>query len=123
MILDILIWLIAIFTVGLVIFAICSWIIGLIRGTVSLYKQPEKILVIGKTVLQYILGFAAILFFLLISRTIVGEFKKRYVLPHKERLEFLQTNCQLIDIGYEILNDGKSTYKCPNGKEYQEANN
>ena len=39
---------------------------------------------------------------------------------HKARLEFLHENCVLIDLGYEILNNGKSTFKCPNGKEYKE---
>lgn len=42
-----------------------------------------------------------------------------YKSPHQRRLEFLESNCWQIDIGYEILNNGKSTYKCPNGKEYQ----
>ena len=43
-----------------------------------------------------------------------------YKTPHEQRLEFLKTNCDLVDEDYEILNNGKSTYKCPNGKEYKE---
>lgn len=39
---------------------------------------------------------------------------------HQKRLDFPGNNCTQIDYGYEILNHGKSTYKCPNGKEYSE---
>jgi hypothetical protein len=38
--------------------------------------------------------------------------------PRQQRLEFLQANCKHIDIEYKVLNNGKFTYKCPNGKEY-----
>lgn len=48
------------------------------------------------------------------------EKMETYTTAHQQRLDFLNTNCKLIDQGYEILNNGKSTYKCPNGKEYKE---
>ena len=39
---------------------------------------------------------------------------------HQRRIKFLEVNCYQIDQGYEILNNGKLTYKCPNGKTYKE---
>ena len=42
-----------------------------------------------------------------------------YKTADKQRLEFLKTNCHQVDEDYAILNDGKSFYKCPNGKEYK----
>ncbi len=36
-----------------------------------------------------------------------------------KRVDFLIAHCQLIT-GYEDLNDGKTTFKCPDGKEYIE---
>lgn len=48
------------------------------------------------------------------------KFMESYRSPHQQRVEFLQSKCERIDIGYEILNSGKLTYKCPNGKEYKE---
>ena len=47
------------------------------------------------------------------------KFMESYRSPHQQRVEFLQNKCERIDIGYEILNNNKSTYKCPNGKEYK----
>jgi len=47
------------------------------------------------------------------------KFMASYKSPYQQRLEFLETHCQQIDIGYEVLNNGKITYKCPNGKEYK----
>ena len=40
--------------------------------------------------------------------------------PHQKRVGFLVENCWRIDYGYEILNDGRLSYKCPNGREYKE---
>lgn len=44
---------------------------------------------------------------------------ENYKSDHQIRLEFLNNNCYLVDVGYEIFYDGKSTYKCLNGKEYR----
>lgn len=49
-----------------------------------------------------------------------SKYYSNFKTEHQKRLEFLQENCEKIDIGYEILNNGKSSYKCPNGKEYKE---
>ena len=49
-----------------------------------------------------------------------SKYYSNFKTEHQKRLEFLEENCERIDIGYEILNNGKSTYKCPNGKEYLE---
>ena len=38
----------------------------------------------------------------------------------QQRQDFLETNCYRVDIGYEVLSNGKAIYKCPNGKEYKE---
>lgn len=44
----------------------------------------------------------------------------RMVYPsYYKRVDFLKNNCEEIS-GYEDLNYGKTTFKCPNGKEYME---
>lgn len=61
-----------------------------------------------------------VVYFVLYFVGVVYNHIKDYKTEHQKRIEFLENNCFKIDIGYEILNDGKSTYKCPNGKEYIE---
>ena len=48
------------------------------------------------------------------------KFMASYKSPHQQKLEFLEENCKQIDMEYAILNNRKSVYKCPNGKEYKE---
>jgi hypothetical protein len=45
---------------------------------------------------------------------------KKFKTSRQQRIEFLKEYCHKVNVGYEILNDGKSIYKCPDGKEYSE---
>lgn len=87
------------------------------------FYQHEKLYNSIKAVKNFLYNIL-IKFFVLIIIVSVGmgiiEAASNFKTEHQKRIEFLEENCELIDMGYEVLNNGKSTYKCPNGKEYKE---
>ena len=117
-----------------VVFAWCiamwivNWVLNYVaRGLKKIFRFPlEKYQRVGLYVLKLkkagmiILGLFLFGEYFSFASQEHDKFMASYKSPHQQRLEFLESNCNQIDIGYEILNNGKSTYKCPNDKKYIE---